>query len=222
MTEKKSGSISIALGGLAAIATLLLFIGVNPAEWFKHEPLNVSIVGVVNQKIDRKNIPYRIYDTNDDHNTFDTNTKHYRHEFKAEPGYLIKSTKWVEESATRQSDFNIVINEGGLSVIVTFGLKAGPKTDRYRGWLKGNLETLQERIVPRIEKRIATGIDVEQEKSFVSVDELSKYEVINVFGESGNLLGSINMLEKSVFKQLEKELILLHEDDSYFLVSKCM
>ena len=61
--------IAAAVAFLAAMATLLLFVGVNPAEWLKHKPLNVSIVGVMNAKTLEVTVPYEINDTNADHNT---------------------------------------------------------------------------------------------------------------------------------------------------------
>jgi hypothetical protein len=84
-----------------------------------------------------------IDETNSDHKSFETNTKPYRKIFKADPGYVITDWKWLEESATRKSDWVVNLDEGGLAIIVEFKLKAGPKLDRYRGWVKGRLETTQ-------------------------------------------------------------------------------
>jgi hypothetical protein len=90
---------------------------------------------------------FAVSETNDDHKTLETNTKSYEKTFRADSGYSIVAYKWQEESATRQSDLIINILDGGASIQISFKLKAGPKTDRYRGWLRGALVTTQIRRI---------------------------------------------------------------------------
>lgn len=65
-------------------------------------------------------------------------------------------------------------------------------------------------VMRALEKTIANGIDVTQEKPFVLADDFSKYDLINIIGEKGNLLGSVNTSEKTDFDPLNKSPTLLH------------
>jgi hypothetical protein len=86
---------------------------------------------------------FEVSETNTDHKTIGTNVKPYIKRFSADKGYIITAYEWKESSATRVSDFVINIVDGGKVIQMDFKLKCGPKTDRYRGWLKGVLVTEQ-------------------------------------------------------------------------------
>ena len=89
---------------------------------------------------------FRINETNSDHKSFETNTKQYSKVFDADVGYTISSYEWKPTSATRESDLTFNLVGGGSQIRVDFKLKCGPKTDKYRGWLRGNLVTTQQRV----------------------------------------------------------------------------
>jgi type II secretory pathway pseudopilin PulG len=86
---------------------------------------------------------FKIDETNTDYKSIGTHTVPYTRVFQADAGHVISSYKWHETSATRVSDFVINLVDGGRGIEVRFKLKCGPKTDRYRGWLRGSLVTQQ-------------------------------------------------------------------------------
>lgn len=88
---------------------------------------------------------YQVYRIKDDHPEIFPHSRNYELKFESEPGYIIQSADLKPLSITRCTDPAVNISPGGKSVSVTFSLESGPFFDRYRGWLKGNLQTVQKR-----------------------------------------------------------------------------
>jgi hypothetical protein len=83
---------------------------------------------------------YRIDETNDTHDSLlEETTLPYSVTLDANPGYRIIEAQVVQESATRVSDLTRNISGDEQSVTVSFKLTAGPRIDRYRGWLHANV-----------------------------------------------------------------------------------
>jgi hypothetical protein len=72
--------------------------------------------------------------------------KNYKKYFDALPGYKIISAEVVKLSNTEDELKPLNISSDGKNVTLEFSLKSGSSFDRWRGWLKGNIVTTQERI----------------------------------------------------------------------------
>jgi hypothetical protein len=130
--------------------------------------LQITIVGNAPTNVINQTRSFQIKETNSTHRAIGTTTLPYRLSFKADDGYLITDHEWKPESVTRLGDWAVNIDEGGKSITVSFTLKSGPATDRYRGWVHGALETTQTKRVP--ESRVVL-------KENIIVDRLGEYSI---------------------------------------------
>jgi hypothetical protein len=81
---------------------------------------------------------HEISETNDDHPGFEPTSRSYRIVKVADPGHVIVDARLVETSA-KASDLVVNIAPDRRSAEVRFRLTAGPKFDRWSGWLRGQL-----------------------------------------------------------------------------------
>lgn len=89
---------------------------------------------------------YLIAETRDEHTglsvTAATNTK----VFRAEPGYRIVGHEFQLSTANQATITSIKQSPDGQLITVTYTIKSGPAYDRWRGWIKGTLQTSQAKI----------------------------------------------------------------------------
>ncbi|MBE3714114.1 hypothetical protein HJ190_22965 [Vibrio parahaemolyticus] len=139
------------LSVLTIFTGLASFFGFDFEDFINPPPMYVNLVGVKNEKIDKNTVPYNVDKTNSDHDRMTgTTVNQYKDIFQAEKGYRIVSYKFDKISATREKIHHIKILDSGKSIEIAYSLTAGPKTDQYRGWLKGKLVTNQEKIIPQM------------------------------------------------------------------------
>lgn len=180
----------VALSTIAGgIVTILIWMGVNPSEWTKDQPLLISIVGVKSASVDSKQRDFEIDETNSDHKTVGTNTKSYSRRFTADSGFSVVNYEWLQSSATRVSDFAVNIDGGGSSIVVTFKLKCGPKTDTYRGWLRGTLKTTQSKPRPQEEVMLARGVDAKGGRAVLPANPYGDFQTLQFLDTNKNVIG---------------------------------
>jgi hypothetical protein len=88
---------------------------------------------------------YLIAETRDEHGlsaTSATNTQ----VFRAEPGYRFAQHEFRLSGANAATVTAVNPSPDGQSISVTYTIRSGPAYDRWRGWLKGTLQTSQVKI----------------------------------------------------------------------------
>lgn len=91
-------------------------------------------------------VSYPVNETRDEHEGVFESSEVLVRTFNARDGYKIVSERLERDSDTRVSDVELERSADGSSVRLKFRLTSGPVFDRYRGWLRGRVETEQ---VPR-------------------------------------------------------------------------
>jgi hypothetical protein len=90
---------------------------------------------------------YLVSRMKDDHGSvFGPSSKTYSLTFDAEPGYRIVQYKFRKMNAKAFELKGIDLTDDGGSIRITFSLKSGPVINRWNGWIKGSLQTEQERV----------------------------------------------------------------------------
>lgn len=198
--QKASTIIGVLSGGAALILTISggfksLYDLAFPSPPWSDTAQTITIEGILATHTKTKSQKFVVDRTNDSHETFGTNVKCYDLEFAAYEGYKIVDHSWTIRSATRQSDFSIN-NDGGKKLKVHFCLKAGPKTDRYRGWLKGDIVTSESRNVPETAELITT-LTIDKSGNYtLPAKPYSNYSSIIIRDSSGSIIGSGNVGNK--------------------------
>lgn len=177
-----------------------------------------SIEGVIDDVVSTVSRTFKVDETNSDHSTFGTNTKSYHLRFRADPEYVITSHSWSAASATRQSGLTFNVS-GGNEIHMRFSLKCGPKTDRYRGWLKGNLATKQKKRVPGKTEVLARGIDILRSESNLPIMNFGSYDRFHVLDELGNRIGSVSLGEQIEISDYKRMISIENSDGRYVLRS---
>jgi hypothetical protein len=119
-----------------------------------HKPLIIDIPQYQrDMEAQRDNQPetmeksYLVTQMKDDHSSFvRASGKTYSMTFDAEPGYRIVRYKFRKMDAKAFDLKEIKLLDDGKSIMVTFTLKSGSIINRWKGWIKGTLQTAQERI----------------------------------------------------------------------------
>jgi hypothetical protein len=89
---------------------------------------------------------YVLAQTKDDHpSLFSASSRVYTATFRAERGYrIIRHT--VQISSASQFELRSAdLTQDGSELRVTYSLASGPAMDRWRGWVKGTVQTVQQR-----------------------------------------------------------------------------
>ncbi len=90
---------------------------------------------------------YLVSQMKDDHSSFvRASSKTYSMTFDAEPGYRIARYDFREMDAKAFDLKEIKLLDEGRSILISFTLKSGSFINRWKGWIKGTLQTEQERI----------------------------------------------------------------------------
>jgi hypothetical protein len=77
---------------------------------------------------------------------FAPTTSMYELIYQAQPGYRIVAHDFVPSSSNGLSQLTVQPVGNGAAVVVHFALTSGPQFDRYRGWIRGELTLVQERL----------------------------------------------------------------------------
>ena len=138
----KEGSGLVSMGLFIPIDIVMETIGKNYdlTSTTSGEPLP-------SRSIERIEFAYSFEQIKDDHPVvFAPHTKdNYEKYFNALPGYKIVSAEVIKTSDSRASLEPLKISPDGTKVTLSFALTSGPLVDQYRGWLMGNIVTVQER-----------------------------------------------------------------------------
>ncbi len=179
---------------LAILGALWVVTGyvLDPGPW-RDGPVKVTVLKELAPSTVTKEQRLVVDQTNADHKTFGTNTKAYSNRFEATPGYTITDVKWVEKSATRVSGRTLQIVDGGQAVTMTYSLKAGPQTDRYRGWLRGEIVTTEKQELPEREEAVGSTTLLSSGRFVLDDANLENADGIAIRDENGFLIaqGSI-------------------------------
>jgi hypothetical protein len=90
---------------------------------------------------------YLVSKMRDDHTSlFGPSSKRYSMTFDAEPGYRIVRYDFRKMDAKDFDLKEIKLLDDGKSILISFTLKSGPVISRWKGWIKGELRTEQERV----------------------------------------------------------------------------
>ena len=89
---------------------------------------------------------YLVAETRDEHSGLSPSTGSYTKVFRAEPGYRIARHEFQLSSANEAVVNSIKPSPDGQSISVNYTIKSGPAFDRWRGWIKGTLQTAQVKI----------------------------------------------------------------------------
>lgn len=73
-------------------------------------------------------------------------SKNYSTTFDAEPGYRIIEHHFREINAKAFELQDIKLINDGKSIVIRFTLKSGSFINQWKGWIKGTLKTVQERV----------------------------------------------------------------------------
>lgn len=133
---------------------------------------------------------FEIDETNSTHEVTGTNVKRYERRFGADPGYAITKVTIDKKSATRVEDLTTNIDQGGASVVVTFGLEAGPVVDRYRGWLKATINTTQERVIPAQAIEVVQGWPANKGQIYQRAGAMPRNATVELRDEKGTLVAT--------------------------------
>jgi hypothetical protein len=88
-------------------------------------------------------VPYDVNALLDTHETEQPIVRPYSTEFYANSGYKIKSYVWTSLTAKSATDVDIEINSDHTAIRFQTSLSSGPFYDRWRGWLRGRIDTIQ-------------------------------------------------------------------------------
>lgn len=93
---------------------------------------------------------YEIHEIKDDHPyPFDSHTRTFTRLFHADDGHVIDSLRLEMHSSNQLTRLRSRVLEGQKAARLLFALRSGPRSDPYRGWLKGQVVLVQkpERLV---------------------------------------------------------------------------
>lgn len=83
----------------------------------------------------------------DDHPSFlQPSSRDYLATYNAEPGYKIAKHNLRISSKNHFSLEKIELSESGAELNIKYKLTSGPMVDRWRGWIKSTIETVQLKI----------------------------------------------------------------------------
>lgn len=223
ISAKKRASIFISgLGALASIMGISAYFGYDFSDITNPNPLYVQIVGVKETRTESISKTYHIDKTNSDHdkNTEET-TRHYKAEFPASHGFTIDSYQIEKKSNTRDDIYRQTILDDGKKLSISYSLRAGPKVDKYRGWLKADVITQQSRIIPQKKQALGNPFNAVQkgESDIISFD-IENFDKIELRREDG----FYQVLTPNELTQLNgtNRFVMLEElgDMKYRLISK--
>ena len=90
---------------------------------------------------------YLVTQMKDDHSSFvGASSKTYSMTFDSEPGYRIVRYDFRKMDAKAFDLKEIKLLDDGKSILISFTLKSGSIISRWKGWIKGELRTEQERV----------------------------------------------------------------------------
>jgi V8-like Glu-specific endopeptidase len=116
------------------------------------EDFQISIkAGSVNSipaaEVERITINYSLNDEEISHLWISATERGSRRLFSAQYGFRIISAEFQVASQNHVKDGpQVLVSEDGSSVTLQYSLESGPFFDRWRGWLVGTLNTIQERV----------------------------------------------------------------------------
>jgi hypothetical protein len=151
----------------------------------------VTITALIPARTETVERPFNIDETNAKHDLADSNIRSYNKRFNADLGFKITAANLEKRSDNNVQNLVTNVDQGGQSVVVTFGLKAGPKTDRYRGWLRATLKTVQERTVPGSTVDVVRSWPAVKGTSYATtVAEAPRVERVEVRDDKGTLVAT--------------------------------
>ena len=110
------------------------------------QQLSITVTALTADNIITRARRQTISQTKDDHPvTFGSHSRKYRSTFHASPGFRIVGSSFREDSANHVRDFNCNIGDDGSQIVCSYRLTSGPSIDRWRGWIRGDLEIVEER-----------------------------------------------------------------------------
>ena len=154
-------------------------------------PITIVVVVLTAESVANGMQSFQVDETNDDHQKqFNSSRKCYERLFESLPGYQIVSTNFEKASATRESDLTFNILEGGSRASMRFCLTAGPKVDRYRGWIHGVLRTSEVKVIPPERKEVGKLVLESPSQLNLPVPQLSHDDKLIILGENGETIGA--------------------------------
>ena len=89
---------------------------------------------------------YWFEETNDTHTGFSPSKRTYTQRFNAVDGYRILNYKVDVASINNAQIIDKTLSEDGKSITVNYSISSGPIFDRWRGWIKAQVITEQEKL----------------------------------------------------------------------------
>jgi Trypsin-like peptidase domain len=154
-------------------------------------PIFVIVVVVTAEQTVNEEQQFQVDETNDDHaSSFNSSRKCYERIFQAKPGNQIVNIAWAPASVTRESDLNFNTLDGGQRAFMRFCLTAGPKVDRYRGWIHGILKTTEVRVVPSSRREVGKFRIDKAGQIDIPPTTLVESDRIILLGQNGEVVGA--------------------------------
>ena len=188
-----------------------------PQQPWEDGGITIVIIGTIPPYEATESQMFEIDVTNATHKYVDTNTKCYDRVFSALSGYSIVQHKWDKKSRVRVSNFTIN-NDGGKRLIVHFCLKAGPKLDRYRGWLKGSVTTVEKKTIPEQPEKIGTIVVTRKGRYELPENDLEKFSRIEFFDTNRKLIVAGGVDEMILWTGTEALFKIFNESGKTILV----
>jgi hypothetical protein len=125
-------------------------------------PQSVSIAALKASTLEQTTKQCDVSFINDQHaSTFGESTRNFQEACVADQGFKISSARFMPVSQTRASVSPLAVSADGTRADLTARITAGPLVDRYRGWLHGRIELVQERKSSESSIALAENLNVE-------------------------------------------------------------
>lgn len=217
------GANTLAIGTAAAGVIGLAIAAAWPETPKPYDkPLTVAVWAQVKEKVDEKEISRTIDLTHDHHAGLESNKRRYDPAIHPEPGYRLISASFDRTSGNKVDQYHAPeVAVDGSSASMSFRLKAGPTTDRYRGWMKGTLRAVQQKVTPAHEEHWDDAMLVRPGRIKLEGKVPANANKFVLRDEGGLELATFTLGERVQWDQWGLVVgVIVQNDDAYLVVEK--